>query len=78
MSEFLLPRENYVITSSIKDWSTVKTGSYVSLMYCPMVSWYNDKIGKAFNRFDNETDALEWATVMFENDDYDVSYMQRV
>jgi hypothetical protein len=75
--EFLLPRPNYVFPSHIKEWSFVKTGAFMNLVYSPMVSWYSDKVGKAFNSFDGDKDALEWATAMFQDDNYDPTFMMK-
>ncbi len=76
--EFMMPRQNYIIPSNIKDWSFVRTGEFMCLMYCPLVSWYNDKVGKAFGRFDNEAQAYEFARVMFVQDEgFDGEYMAK-
>ena len=73
--EFMMPRENYIMRSSVKSWSYVKTSEFVCLKHTPSLSWYDDKVGKAFNRFDDEEQAKMFAVTMFQNSDYDVMYM---
>lgn len=75
--EFMMPREDYVIKSPAKSWSFVKTSEFICLKHTPLLSWYTDKLGKAFGRFDNIEQALEFASVMFTLDDYDISYMKK-
>ena len=75
--EYMMPREDYVIKSPVKSWSFVKTSEFICLKHTPLLSWYTDKLGKAFGRFDNEQQALEFAAVMYTNDDYDATYMKK-
>ena len=75
--EFMMPRENYVVKSSVKSWSYVKTNEFICLKHTPVLYWYDDKVGKAFNRFDDEEQAKMFAVTMFQNSDYDVTYMTK-
>jgi len=75
--EFLKPRADYIIKSPAKAWSYVKTGGFSCLMYTEKVDWYNDKIGKAFGKFNDEKQALDFAVAMFKAGDYDVEYVRK-
>ena len=74
--ELLKPRENYVMESSIKSWSYIKTDKFTCLVYTPLVEWYSDKVGKAFARFKNDEEALEVGKAMIA-EGYNISYVQK-
>lgn len=65
--EFMMPRPNYVVPSSIKSWTFCKTSKFKALMKMSQVSWYSDKVGKAYGLLDEGT-ALRFAVEMIEHD----------